>query len=275
MPSCDLDSLLAEISDAADPARAKSSAWFFKTGEGQYGAGDIFLGLTVPVQRKIALRYRTLSLPAIQQLLDSKFHEHRLVALEILVAQFEAAAAGKEETAIYRFYLSNTARINNWDLVDASAPYIVGEYLLNRPRAILRKLAKSRNLWERRIAIVATFAFIRAAQTDDTFAIAEILLADSHDLIQKAVGWALREAGKREPTQLRAFLITHYDRVPRTTLRYAIERFPEVERKRFLAGKFPNTAKSCSLSNRQVTKAASRRVKAVSRSAPTGCLRTT
>jgi 3-methyladenine DNA glycosylase AlkD len=232
-----LKSLLAELAAAADPVRAKSSAWFFKTGKGQYGEGDQFLGIAVPVQRKIALRHRHLPQAALQKLLTSKLHEHRTVALEILVAQFEAATP-REQTAIYRFYLANTTYINNWDLVDGSAPYIVGEYLLTRPRAILRKLAKSSNLWERRIAIVSTFAFIRAGQNTDTFAIAKMLLADKHDLIHKAVGWALREAGKSAPAQLVEFLQNHYDRLPRTALRYAIERFTPAERKRMLAGDF-------------------------------------
>jgi len=233
----DLADLLNELAVAADPERAKSSAWFFKTGKGQYGEGDQFLGINVPTQRKVALRYRALPLAAIQKLLVSKVHEHRFVALEILVAQF-AAATPREQTAIYRFYLANTTRVNHWDLVDTSAAKIVGAYLLNRPRAILRKLAKSANLWERRIAIVATFAFLRAGDTGDTFAVAEMLLADKHDLIHKAVGWALREAGKQAPKQLVAFLETHYPSLPRTTLRYAIERFTPAERKRFLAGNF-------------------------------------
>jgi 3-methyladenine DNA glycosylase AlkD len=160
-----------------------------------------------------------------------------LAALEILVAQFENGTA-KQQAEVYRFLLANTARINNWDLVDSSAPYIVGPYLLTRPRTILRKLANSKNIWERRIAIVATFAFIRAGQTEDTFAIAQMLLADSHDLIHKAVGWALREAGKKHPELLLAFLEEHYAKLPRTALRYAIERFTPAERKRFLAGNF-------------------------------------
>jgi 3-methyladenine DNA glycosylase AlkD len=237
MPDSDIDALLSELAAAADPARAISSAWFFKTGKGQYGEGDQFLGIKVPVQRKIALRYCHLPHSALKKLLASKIHEHRLVALEILVAQF-AAATPPQKTAIFRFYLANTARVNNWDLVDGSAPYIAGEYLLTRPRAILRKLAKSRSLWERRIAIVSTFAFIRAGQTADTFAIAQMLLADEHDLIHKAVGWALREAGKQAPKELIEFLQTNYEHLPRTALRYAIERFTPAQRKRFLAGHF-------------------------------------
>jgi 3-methyladenine DNA glycosylase AlkD len=236
MAKSTLDLLRAELAAAADPVRAESSAWFFKTGKGQYGEGDQFLGIKVPIQRKIALRYRDLAHSEVKKLLASKIHEHRFVALEILVAQFEAADA-KGRAAISRFYLANAARVNNWDLVDTSAPYIVGEYLLTRPRAILRKLAKSKNIWERRIAIVGTFGFIRAGQTADTFAIAEMLLGDQHDLIHKAVGWALREAGKKSPDELVEFLELNYDQLPRTTLRYAIERFTSVERERFLAMK--------------------------------------
>lgn len=230
-------SVVAELAAAADPRRAESSAWFFKTGKGQYGEGDQFLGINVPTQRKIALRYRDLPHAAVQKLLASKVHEHRFVALEILVAQFEAASASGQ-TAIYRFYLAHAACVNNWDLVDTSAPYIVGRYLLTRPRAILKKLAKSSLIWERRISIVATFALIRAGETADTFEIARLLLGDPHDLIHKAVGWALREAGKRTPDQLLAFLQANYDALPRTALRYAIERFTPAERKRFLAGDF-------------------------------------
>jgi 3-methyladenine DNA glycosylase AlkD len=237
MAKSELAALLAELEAAADPVRAKSSEWFFKTGKGQYGEGDLFIGIKVPVQRKIALRHRDLSEAGIKKLLASKIHEHRFVALEILVARFEAGTPA-EQAAVYRFYLTNTARINNWDLVDTSAPYIVGAYLLKRPRGILRKLAKSRNVWERRIAIVATFAFIRARQTADTFAIAEMLLGDEHELIHKAVGWALREAGKQSPEELRKFLGVRCERLPRTTLRYAIERFGREERERFLSGKF-------------------------------------
>ena len=237
MADSTLDLLVAELAAAANPVRAASSVWFFKTGKGEYGEGDQFLGVTVPAQRKIALRHRDLPEKALKKLLASKIHEHRFVALEILVAQFEGATPA-QKTAIYRFYLGHTARVNNWDLVDTSAPYIVGEYLLTRRRAILRKLAKSNSVWERRIAIVATFAFIRAGETSDTFAIAKMLLQDEHSLIHKAVGWALREAGKRWPDQLGEFLQANYEHLPRTALRYAIERFQPAERERFLAGHF-------------------------------------
>jgi 3-methyladenine DNA glycosylase AlkD len=237
MAASPIHSIRAELQAAADPARAASSVWYFKTGKGQHGEGDQFLGVTVPAQRKIARRYRDLPEKEVKKLLASKIHEERFVALEILVAQFETAVPAQRK-AIYLFYLANTARVNNWDLVDTSAPYIVGEYLLTRPRAILRKLARSQNVWERRIAIVATFAFIRAGETADTFAIAQMLLADEHSLIHKAVGWALREAGKKSPEQLNEFLQVNYADLPRTSLRYAIERFQSAERERFLAGDF-------------------------------------
>ena len=226
-----------ELAAVADPKRAIASAWFFKTGKGEYGEGDRFIGIRVPVQRKIALQYRTLTLNDIAHLLASKVHEHRLVALEILVAQYENGSE-TDRDKIFHFYLKNAARVNNWDLVDASAPYIVGEHLRTRPRDILYTLARSSVIWERRIAIVSTFAFIRAREIQDTYRIAEILMLDKHDLIQKATGWALRETGKVSPSDLILFLREHYASLARTTLRYAIERFSPEERKRMLAGQF-------------------------------------
>jgi 3-methyladenine DNA glycosylase AlkD len=221
----------------AHPARAAGVAKFFKTGPGEYGEGDQFLGIPVPLQRKIALRYRALPLRDIASLLMSPVHEHRFAALEILVAQYEAAAEPTREK-IVDFYLQHTKTINNWDLVDTSAPYILGEHLLTRSRRILRTLAKSKSVWERRIAIVATLALIRNGETVDTFRLAEMLFADKHDLIHKAVGWMLRETGKISQPVLRGFLAQHYSSIPRTTLRYAIERFPLQERKQMLDGNF-------------------------------------
>lgn len=232
-----LSGLRKELAAGADAERARGSAWFFKTGKGQYGEGDKFIGLTVPAQRKIAGRYRTLALADIGKLLESKIHEHRFTALEILVMQYEAGDTGARQ-AIFDFYLKQTPRINNWDLVDTSAPYIMGEHLLSRPRKILYRLAKSGDLWERRIAIIATLMFIRAGELKDTFAIARLLLGDEHDLIHKAVGWALREAGKSSKPALLEFLRTNYSGMPRTSLRYAIERFPPAERSRILKGVF-------------------------------------
>ena len=228
-----------ELAGAGDKQRAKTLAWFFKTGKGEYAEGDRFLGLTVPALRRIALRYRDLGLNDIDSLLASPVHEHRAAALEILVAQFERSGENALEK-IVAFYLSHTHRVNNWDLVDGSAPYILGAYLLGRPREILDKLAASENLWERRIAIVSTFAFLKNGSVDDTFRIAERLLTDKHDLIHKATGWALREAGKVCAPALVRFLHKHYHELPRTTLRYAIERFPVEQRKQMLRGLFPD-----------------------------------
>ena len=229
--------LEADLAAVADPERAGNSAWFFKTGKGQYGEGDRFLGIRVPVQRKIALQYRGLPLKDIAHLLASKFHEHRLVGLEILVAQYERGSEPDREN-IFSFYLQHTACVNNWDLVDASAPYIVGAHLRTRPRDVLYALARSALVWDRRIAIVATFAFIRIGDLKDTYRIADMLLADKHDLIQKATGWALRETGKVSRPALLSFLREHYASLARTTLRYAIEHFPPEERRRILAGEF-------------------------------------
>jgi 3-methyladenine DNA glycosylase AlkD len=224
------------LAEVADPQRARNLAWFFKTGKGQYGEGDRFLGITVPLQRKVALRHAALPLQEIARLLHSAFHEHRFTALEILVAQYRKADETRRER-IFRFYLRNARRANNWDLVDTSAPYIVGAHLITRPRKLLDRLAVSPNLWERRIAIVSTHALIRHGEVKDTFRIAEKLLSDQHDLIHKAVGWMLREAGKVSQPALLAFLRRHYKNIPRTTLRYAIERFSAVQRKRILAGR--------------------------------------
>jgi 3-methyladenine DNA glycosylase AlkD len=223
------------LTELADPQRAESLAWFFKTGKGEYGEGDRFLGITVPQQRKVAASYRDLPLSDITQLLQSSFHEHRSVGLAILVLQFDRGTAETRER-VFDFYLANTGRINNWDLVDGSAPYIVGRYLTDKPRDVLYRLARSANLWERRIAIVSTLAFVKAGDLDDAYAISEILLGDKHDLIHKAVGWVLRESGKiSRPRQLE-FIALHYRQIPRTALRYAIEHLPPMERKQVLAG---------------------------------------
>lgn len=226
-----------ELAQAANPERARNLAWFFKTGKGQYGEGDEFCGIAVPVLRKIARRYTHLPLQDVKKLLKSRLHEHRLTALEVLVFQYEAGESEVQSTA-FAFYLANTRYINNWDLVDGSAPYIVGDHLLSRSRRILYRFAKSANLWERRIAMVSTLAFIQRNDLKDTFAIAALLLNDKHDLIHKAVGWMLREAGKRSQPALLEFLKKNYPTMPRTALRYAIERLPEQQRKRALQGLF-------------------------------------
>lgn len=226
-----------ELRAAANPARAAFMAGYFKTGKGQYGEGDIFLGLPVPVFRKIALAHRELPLTDIKILLESKFHEHRCAALEILISQYRRADE-KQRKQIVKFYLANTRYINNWDLVDASARPILGEHLKSNSRAILDKLCRSRNLWERRIAIISTLAFVKIGELDDAYRLAEALLADKHDLMHKAVGWVLREAGRVDRARLLAFLETRYDRIPRTALRYAIEHFSPAQRKKLLVADF-------------------------------------
>ena len=216
-----------------DPVRATHSLRFFKTGPGQYGEGDRFLGLTLPQIRSIAREFRDASLEQLSELVDSEWHEERLVALIIAVDQFRRGDAAKRG-AIYKWYLKKTDRINNWDLVDVSSYHIVGSYLCGRSHAPLRKLAKSRSLWDKRIAIVSTLAFIREGDFDDTLEIARMLLADKHDLIHKAVGWMLREVGKRDQKVLRTFLDEHASEMPRTALRYAIERMSPTVRKRYM-----------------------------------------
>jgi 3-methyladenine DNA glycosylase AlkD len=234
----DLQALKKDFRLAADPAQARLLSRFFKTGRGEYGEGDKFLGLTVPAIRALAKKYAALPLKAAQELLSSPWHEHRVAALVLLCEKFRAAPPeGKQ--AICKLYLRNTRYINNWDLVDISAPRIVGEWLKDKSRAPLYKLARSPLLWERRIAMVACFAFIYDGESSDALAIARLLLGDRHDLLHKAVGWMLREVGKRcSEKELLSFLRAHYARLPRTALRYAIERFPERKRKRLLAGNF-------------------------------------
>src|SRR3989344_4326457 len=228
-----LSSLQNEFKLLADAERALISQRFFKTGPGQYGEGDIFVGLTVPQMRLLAKKYHNLSLMDIEKLLRSKIHEVRFLALVILVNQFKKADE-KIQEQIYNFYLKHTKHINNWDLVDTSAAYIVGPFLQNKDKTILTKLAHSKNLWERRIALLSTFHYIKQGEADETFRIAELLLADKHDLIHKAVGWMLREMGKRSSPALRKFLDKNAKDMPRTALRYAIEKFPERERLKYL-----------------------------------------
>ena len=214
---------------------AEHSQRFFKTGKGQYGEGDIFLGIRVPVLRKIAKKFRRISLAEVSKLLESKFHEERLLSILMLVNLFKSGDEDDQEL-IYELYLDKTKFINNWDIVDISAGNIVGEFLFEKDKAPLYRLVFSENLWERRIAIVATFYFIRNDEFDDTLKIAEILLNDKEDLIHKAVGWMLREVGKRVIEIEEEFLEEHYLKMPRTMLRYAIERFPETRRKMYLKG---------------------------------------
>lgn len=232
MPAADVTRALRK---KARRQRALVSQSFFRTGKGQYGEGDIFIGVTVPDMRLVAKDFFDLSLAEIKKLLHSTIHEERLTALLILVDQFRKADTAAQKK-IYTFYLQNLKRVNNWDLVDSSADRIVGAYLRGRGVATLRKMAKSKNLWERRVAIVATFFTIKQGKFDDTLAIAALLLRDEHDLIYKATGWMLREVGKRSEITLRRFLAKHYHGMPRTMLRYAIERFPEQTRRAYLHG---------------------------------------
>lgn len=227
--------LKADMETLADPEKAAILSRFFKTGKGQYGEGDIFLGVMVPGQRRIAKKYETLSLKDIRKLLSSKIHEHRLVALIILVNQYKKGDE-HDRDKIVDFYLRYSKYINNWDLVDLSAPNIPGEYLLNKDRAVLYRLARSKNLWERRIAIMSTFAFIRKNDFEDALRISALLLHDYHDLIHKAVGWMLREVGKRDFKAEEDFLKEHYRVMPRTMLRYAVERFDQTKKRLFMNG---------------------------------------
>ncbi|MFA6514864.1 MAG: DNA alkylation repair protein [Candidatus Paceibacterota bacterium] len=237
--------LIKELKAKENLLKAKILAGFFKTGKGQYGEGDLFLGITVPESRKIAQKYKDLKFNEIEKILQNKYHEVRLVAILILVHKYKQASTRQdlvEMKEIVNFYLKNTKYINNWDLVDLSAHYIIGDYLFNKDsrhngvnKKILEKLAKSKNLWERRIAVISTFAFIYKGQSDWTFRIVKMLLNDSHDLIHKACGWMLREVGKRvSENELIGFLNTHGNDMPRTMLRYAIERLPEEKRKYYL-----------------------------------------
>ncbi len=220
----------------ANKEKAKILQGFFKTGQGEYGEGDVFLGITVPVLRKLSREYDGVPIKDALHLLQSSIHEERLLALFLLI---QAYSKGDEivKKNIYSLYLKNTRYINNWDLVDLSAPNIVGAYLMERSRKPLYVLARSRDLWKRRIAVLSTFSFIRQNEFSDTLRISGMLIADNHDLIHKAVGWMLREVGKRDLSREEKFLQRHYKAMPRTMLRYAIERFPEAKRRKYLNGK--------------------------------------
>jgi 3-methyladenine DNA glycosylase AlkD len=231
--------MLAEIQEKLthleNPQTAASLQRFFKTGPGEYGAGDRFRGIRVPVLRQLAKQYRRLPLAETVILLHSDFHEDRLLALFILIAHYYAGQ-DPARSKIHDLYLKNARCVNNWDLVDASAPHLVGHYLMDRPKDPLMDLAASPDLWERRIAILSTFALIKAGDYGPTLAVARLVLGDQEDLIHKAAGWMLREVGKREIQVAAAFLKAHYRVMPRTMLRYAIERFPDTARQAFLKG---------------------------------------
>jgi len=217
----------------SDPSIAVQSQRFFKNGKGEYGEGDKFLGVRVPTIRALAKKYKDLTTTDMWSILKSIYHEERLLALVLLVARFRQADDTEKHT-IYTTYLRSTQYINNWDLVDSSAYQILGSYLVDNDRRILETLTSSGNLWERRIAVIATYQFIKRDEFDDTLKLAKLLLSDDEDLIHKAVGWMLREVGNRDRNVEREFLLEHYQSMPRTMLRYAIEKFDHVERKRFL-----------------------------------------
>lgn len=229
--------VVKEINKGKNSEKAKILSYFFKTGSGQYGEGDFFLGITVPVLRKTAKEFIGLPLNEIKILLDNKYHEVRMVALAILVANYNKAKDDKERKKIFKFYLINSKKINNWDLVDLTAPNIVGDYCVRYSEnlELLRKMLQSKNLWQRRIAILATFTFIKKGSNKEVFEFAERLLNDKEDLMHKAVGWMLRESGKRVSVKdLEIFLKKNIKKMPRTTLRYAIEHFEEKKRKEYL-----------------------------------------
>lgn len=227
--------LRSELKKIANKEKAELLKRYFKTGKGEYGEGDVFIGISVPENRKIAIKYSGLPLQAVEQLLLSKIHEERFVALEILVYKYDKGDE-RARQEIYDFYMKNLSGINNWDLVDTSAPYIVGRHLFNRKRDILYGLAKSDTLWKRRIAIISSYYFIKKNDFHDALKISEMLLRDKHDLIHKAVGWMLREIGNKNRDVEEKFLRKHYKSMPRTMLRYAIEKFPENTRKAYLKG---------------------------------------
>ena len=225
-----------EIRALGDEKIAEHSQRFFKTGKGEYGEGDRFLGIRVPVIRKQVVRHRTATLKTISGFLASPWHEERLFAVLSLADRFKRGEEA-ERREIFDLYMANLDRVNNWDLVDGSAHLIVGPWLENRSRQRLHRMARSRDLWTRRVAIMSTYHYIRRGEFDDTLAIARILIDDEQDLIHKATGWMLREVGNRDRKIEEAFLREHYKAMPRTMLRYAIEKFPETRRKAYLAGK--------------------------------------
>jgi 3-methyladenine DNA glycosylase AlkD len=229
-----IENILKDIEAKKNKKKDEILSKFFKTSKGQYGEGDIFWGLTVPVSRKIAMKYKDLSVSEINLLLKHKVHEVRLIGLMILVWKYKHSSK-KEQEKIVKFYLKNTKYINNWDLVDLSSHYILGDYLIKqKEKTILLKLAKSKNLWEQRIAIVSTYALIRKGELDFTFKISKMFLGHDHDLIHKASGWMLREAGKKDEKALKKFLDENISKMPRTMLRYAIEKFPQNVRLEYL-----------------------------------------
>ena len=231
-----LEEARKELRKYSSKKQAKALQRFFKTGKGEYAQGDIFLGVRVPDARKVCLKFQDLPVKETFKLLRSPIHEERLLSLLILIRKY-AKASEKEKANIFNSYLKHTKFINNWDLVDLSAHHIVGAFIINKDKKLLYQLAKSNLLWERRIAVLATFYFIKNRKFVESLKISELLISDKHDLIHKAVGWMLRELGKRDQPVEEAFLDKHAHLMPRTMLRYAIERFPEEKRKKYLKGK--------------------------------------
>ncbi|KKR08036.1 MAG: hypothetical protein UT32_C0004G0010 [Parcubacteria group bacterium GW2011_GWC2_39_14] len=224
-----------ELIKRQNKIQAKNLSRFFKTGVGEYGAGDKFLGIKVPVLRALAKQFVESSFPEVQILLKSVYHEERLLGAFILVYKFQRADE-KTRAQIYKFYLKNWRALNNWDIIDTTTPKIVGEYLVDKDKKIIYEFARSNNLWKKRIAVLTTFSFIKQHQFEDFLLIAEILIRDKHDLIHKAVGWMLREVGKRDLPVEETFLRKWYKMMPRTMLRYSIEKFPEAKRQQYLNG---------------------------------------
>lgn len=231
-----LEQLKVKLEKLSNPVKAKHLQGYFKTGKGEYGEGDIFIGITVPNLRKVAKEFETLDFSDIKELLTSPIHEKRVVSLFILSNKFHNKKADeKVKKQIYDFYMKHLEYVNNWDLVDDAARKILGSYLLDKDRSVLYKLAKSKNIWERRNAIISTFVFIQKGESKDTIQISEMLLEDKHDLIHKAVGWMLREMGKRVDVKLlEEFLDKQASNMPRVMLRYAIEKLPDKKRNKYL-----------------------------------------
>jgi len=225
-----------EIRALANKEIAQHSLRFFKTDKGEYGHGDIFLGIRAPKIRLIAKKHIDISITDMKTLIQSKYHEERFLGLIILVNKYAKTKDKKNRNQLYKIYVSSFKYINNWNLVDVTCPHVTGKHLIDKDRTILYKWAKSEDLWTKRIAMVSTFSFIRKNDLEDTFKIAEILLHDEHDLIHKAVGWMLREAGKRDIKKEETFLKKYYKTMPRTMLRYSIEKFPETKRQKYLKG---------------------------------------
>ncbi|MDH5656047.1 MAG: DNA alkylation repair protein [Spirochaetia bacterium] len=231
-----LQNLKIELKSLADRKVAEHSQRYFKTGPGEYGEGDVFIGLRMPQIRSLAKKYSKLSFSDIENLLKSEIHEKRMLAVILLVNAYKKAAE-PDQKKIYQMYFKNKKYINNWDLIDVSCPHVMGGYLYKNDRSVLFKLAASGNLWDKRLAVMSTFYFIRNGDFNDSFKICEMLLDDEEDLIHKAAGWMLREIGKRNPKEEEKFLDRHAEKMPRTMLRYALERFSESKRKKYMSVK--------------------------------------